>query len=616
MAAVEGEAFGSVLAEDGEARAVREEGINEATLRAQSQPEELPLPTAGEAEPVAFLTFDMLEEMAGPRTPTAPEDELASQQHLPTSEQEQHKDQALRQDSKRGPEQGRGGTPNVESTWQPQWSPPIQQRKDAQESRKEAEPGTIGSARSASSRMRWADTEEYTSEELVSFGGAALEAERPKEHVYFLGGPPRVASASAPREKQPPAGEGFFQARTTRIRPTGCYVRLRGGDEAFLGVEHMDPFTEASTVAIKERFPQPGRVFVRDLGDGTVTMLSKSDAEARAGEMEARRCQIEAEIAFLRDTYDPRQWLSGQVSAVQPHGILVSVVEGKDAFVALREMPDSVLLAGSDSPTTLRVGDKADFRVVRYRSDTDSFLASMLSFEDSVAKSRAARGLPPAQPVPPAARSASRDPPGGRGGEGGERRGRASTGSVGDGGKPDRLQSTPPSAGHSASSGGQQGRPRSTPPATGQSEQLKVATFASPTLGLKTGGTSAGAGGGGKPDRLQTAGSSSTASSAYWKGHERLRPTPPAAGQTKQPKGAAKGGSSQLAPQTADRVFIVNAVRGMSSKVIGQLTMPRKASENEIKDAAADMALKNGDLKPGQDHKGITISKNLIHVKV
>ncbi|CAE8632197.1 unnamed protein product, partial [Polarella glacialis] len=47
--------------------------------------------------------------------------------------------------------------------------------------------------------------------------------------------------------------EKFLQARPTRIRPTGCFVKLPGGIEAFLPVEHMMPRTEASSTAVRER---------------------------------------------------------------------------------------------------------------------------------------------------------------------------------------------------------------------------------------------------------------------------------------------------------------------------------------------------------------------------
>ncbi|CAE8623779.1 unnamed protein product [Polarella glacialis] len=47
--------------------------------------------------------------------------------------------------------------------------------------------------------------------------------------------------------------EKFLQGRPTRIRPTGCFVKLPGGIEAFLPVEHMMPRTEASSTAVRER---------------------------------------------------------------------------------------------------------------------------------------------------------------------------------------------------------------------------------------------------------------------------------------------------------------------------------------------------------------------------
>jgi len=53
----------------------------------------------------------------------------------------------------------------------------------------------------------------------------------------------------------------------------------------------------------------------------------------------------------------------------------------------------------------------------------------------------------------------------------------------------------------------------------------------------------------------------------------------------------------------------------MNSKVIGQITVTSKETEKEIKDAALELVRKEGELKAGQDHKGILISKNIINVK-
>merc|ERR1712151_1038084 len=70
-------------------------------------------------------------------------------------------------------------------------------------------------------------------------------------------------------------------------------------------------------------------------------------------------------------------------------------------------------------------------------------------------------------------------------------------------------------------------------------------------------------------------------------------------------KQKAQQGSNKAAPSKSEKKYIVNFARGMNEKVIGQLTMPNKASEKEIKDAAVAIAFEVGELKAGQQHKGV-----------
>jgi len=87
--------------------------------------------------------------------------------------------------------------------------------------------------------------------------------------------------------------------------------------------------------------------------------------------------------------------------------------------------------------------------------------------------------------------------------------------------------------------------------------------------------------------------------------------------EDKQGKGKKKGVPEAAAggPVASDKKYIVNAVRGMNSKVVGQVTLPAKATDKEIKDAAVALIIKEGELKAGQDHKGVTFMKNIINVK-
>jgi len=179
---------------------------------------------------------------------------------------------------------------------------------------------------------------------------------------------------------------------------------LGDGAERFLPVEHMDPRTEATTQAIRERVGQAsvkGRLRVRDLGGGSVSMLSSTAAASRAQEIRARRVRMDEGIAVLRDNYNSKKWLSGRISAIQSNGVYVGVVEGQDALIPVAEIPDSLKLRGEDGDdggdkegfrTSLRAGQQVEFRIVRYSWQSDSFAASMLSYEESVARNRAMRG--------------------------------------------------------------------------------------------------------------------------------------------------------------------------------------------------------------------------------
>merc|ERR1712228_797579 len=66
-----------------------------------------------------------------------------------------------------------------------------------------------------------------------------------------------------------------------------------------------------------------------------------------------------------------------------------------------------------------------------------------------------------------------------------------------------------------------------------------------------------------------------------------------------------KSQSSKAAASKAEKKYVVNFVRGMNEKVIGQLTMANKCSEKEIKDEAIKIAYEQGELKAGQNHKGV-----------
>jgi len=344
--------------------------------------------------------------------------------------------------------------------------------------------------------------------------------------------------------------DDFLTARPARILPMGCYIRMGGNVETWLPVEHMVPHTEASTAAIRERV-NGTKLRVRMLDTDNATMLSSTQAVEQQNALEARRRCIEDGIAALRDNYNARKWLSGKISAVQSAGAYVSVVEGKDAFMPISELPEKYTSAkdtgdreGASGKSSgvivgnLQVGQKVDFRVIRYNWQRDSFVASMLSYEESVAK-RLGGGGPMTAPAAVPASS--------------------------------RLQVSEKDVAWSPER-----------PHANQS-----------TVPLK---------------RLADKGFSIVTDSAATEVNAWLK-------QNTLEKMVAAAEGSKAGPKMTEKKFIINVVRGMNVKTLGQVTLPTKSSDQEIKSAAMEMVFKECELKPGQDHKGITIAKNIVHVK-
>eukprot|EP00929_Paragymnodinium_shiwhaense_P104654 TRINITY_DN6925_c0_g2_i3.p1 TRINITY_DN6925_c0_g2~~TRINITY_DN6925_c0_g2_i3.p1 ORF type:complete len:1343 (+),score=341.67 TRINITY_DN6925_c0_g2_i3:90-4118(+) len=191
---------------------------------------------------------------------------------------------------------------------------------------------------------------------------------------------------------QPKREEGFVLARATRFRPTGCYVRLRdNGPELFLSFEHIQPKTPAVTAAIKDVVRGlGGKLAVRELQSGAATMLTRREIDERSGDLENRRQEVEAGIQKLRENVDPRKWLTGRVSTVQSTGIYVGVAEGKDAFIPTSELTPEYAGSKDSLRPDLEAGETIDFRVIRHVEQSDIFYGSMLSYEESVARRRAA----------------------------------------------------------------------------------------------------------------------------------------------------------------------------------------------------------------------------------
>jgi len=351
--------------------------------------------------------------------------------------------------------------------------------------------------------------------------------------------------------------EKFLQARPTRIRPTGCFVKLPGGIEAFLPVEHMMPRTEASSTAVRERVQVKkgageSRLLVRDIGDGFVSMLSANDAAARGQELEARRRKIEDGITYLRDNWDPEKWMTGIVSLIREDGVYVGVVEGKDALIPIKEMPEQLI--GSDTSDIkdgkeavqkplLKIGQEIRFRVIRHNLQSDNFTASMLSSEESLGRSRSSRGRPS-----DSRETTTRKEP---------RQRRAS--------EEDEIDRAP---------------------SPDRSEGSKVWA----DKGFSVVNSSA-------ADELNA-----------W-----LR------SKIEEKKG---GGKKSAAPSTAvpvkasEKTYVVNVSSGMNTKVLGNVMMDAKGTDKELKQLAIDLVTKEGLIKSGQTHKGVTITKNIVTVKV
>lgn len=55
--------------------------------------------------------------------------------------------------------------------------------------------------------------------------------------------------------------------------------------------------------------------------------------------------------------------------------------------------------------------------------------------------------------------------------------------------------------------------------------------------------------------------------------------------------------------------------KGMTSKVVGNLSFPRNVGDQEVKDAALDLTIREGFCKSDKDIKGISIAKNIITVR-
>eukprot|EP00435_Cladocopium_sp_Y103_P065355 s278_g27.t1 len=110
----------------------------------------------------------------------------------------------------------------------------------------------------------------------------------------------------------------FLIAKPVRFRPSGCFVRLPGGQEAFLPVEHM-PRTDASTNAVRQtvnKLSRDGKLRVREIGSDRVSMLKAQEEALRGQELEARRRKMEEGIEKLRENYNPNKVMVGFVSSV------------------------------------------------------------------------------------------------------------------------------------------------------------------------------------------------------------------------------------------------------------------------------------------------------------
>jgi len=312
----------------------------------------------------------------------------------------------------------------------------------------------------------------------------------------------------------------FMTAKALRCRPTGCFVRLAGGREAFLPVEHMLPRTEASTNAVRATVTKAGHLRVRDIGSDRVSMLKALDEAAKGQELEARRRKMEGGIEHLRENYNPNKVMMGFVSSVQKNGVFVSVIDGQDALIPIKELPQKFLEKDGEAALkpTLEVGQAVHFRIIRYSWQTDGFTASMLPLET---RSRTSVPGP-------------------------------------------RFQ---------------------------QEEVVERAP---------------------SPDR--------SASAKVWaaKGYSVI--TNEAAMElnqwlkSKMEDKKSKKGSKAVLKTTV--TYLVSIARGMNTKAVGSIDLEKNVSEKEVKQAAVELLQKDGHLKAGEQHKGVTITKNIISVKL
>ncbi|CAK9065713.1 unnamed protein product [Durusdinium trenchii] len=322
----------------------------------------------------------------------------------------------------------------------------------------------------------------------------------------------------------------FIMAKALRYRPTGCFLRLPGGREGFLPVEHMVPRTEANTNAVRKTvtaaMDASGRLAVRELGAERATMLKRREEVLKSEDLDARRRKMEERIDQLKENYSPNKLMVGFVSSVQKNGIFVSVIDGLDALIPIKELPAKFLVP-AESPEaskgqmkpSLEVGQAVQFRLIRYSYQSDGFTASMLPPEN---RTRPARQRP-------------------------------------TGGFEEELE-RPPSPDNSA---------------LGKAWAAK--------------------------------GYSAVSTEAAAELNEWLR-------SKMEDKKSKKG--SKSAVKSTQNTYLVSILRGMNTKAVGSIDLEKNISEKEIKQAAVDLLQKQGHLKAGEQHKGVTITKNIINVKL
>jgi len=351
----------------------------------------------------------------------------------------------------------------------------------------------------------------------------------------------RTVEEAPGQEEEEVVSPEFFAVRVGSYRASGVVVKVNDSREYFLPVEHIDPRVEAFTPAIRERIREctrAGKLMVRDIGNNQVSMLSKEAHVRRTQEIQARRIQMDEGIAVLRTEFDKKRFMHGKVSSVSEKGAYVCVLPGKDAFVSKSELPVGVLpkAGAEDQRPNFKVGQGVQFRIIRYDWDRDTFYASMLDMEESIARAKAAR---------------------------------AARGDFGGG-----ATSAPPAAEAIA-------RPEVAPKSI--TKRLVDKGF-------------------------HVVDAAAAAELNAWLKEQT---------EEKNNKGNKKKALAKTAEvaKEAEKSFIVNVVKGMTSKCVGQLTVGAKAEDKEIKDGALKLVLAEGTLAAGQQHKGVTILKNIITVK-